>query len=55
MNTRLGRLDNGEYDAIILAASGLIRLDFHDRIAEYLETDICLPAVGQGAVGVECR
>lgn len=55
VNTRLQKLDNGEYDAIILAAAGLIRLDMHSRIAQELSPNICLPAVGQGAVGIECR
>ncbi len=53
--TRLGKLDQGDYDAIILAAAGLIRLKMPERIASLLETGISLPAVGQGAVGVECR
>ena len=53
--TRLGKLDRGDYDAIILAAAGLIRLNMPKRIASLLETGISLPAVGQGAVGVECR
>ena len=55
VNTRLARLDNGDFDAIILAAAGLIRLEMSDRIAETLGPDVSLPAVGQGAVGVECR
>jgi len=55
VNTRLGKLDNGDYDAIILAAAGLKRLEMSDRITEALGTDISLPAVGQGAVGIECR
>jgi len=55
VNTRLQKLDNGEYDAIILAAAGLKRLEFEDRITQFIETDICLPAIGQGAVGIECR
>jgi hydroxymethylbilane synthase len=55
VNTRLRKLDEGEYEAIILAAAGLIRLGMHDRIAEYLAPEICLPAGGQGAVGIECR
>ncbi len=55
VNTRLAKLDAGEYDAIILAAAGLIRLEFRDRIRHYLETEVCLPAGGQGAVGIECR
>ena len=55
VNTRLAKLDAGEYDAIILAAAGLIRLDMQERIAEALEPSLCLPAVGQGIVGIECR
>lgn len=55
VNTRLKKLDDGEYDAIILAAAGLIRLEFQDRITQFIGTDICLPAIGQGAVGIECR
>lgn len=55
VNTRLQKLDDGNYDAIILAAAGLKRLEFEHRITEYLATDICLPAIGQGAVGIECR
>ena len=55
VNTRLRKLDDGEYDAIVLAAAGLIRLNMHNRIAQFIETDICLPAVGQGIVGIECR
>ncbi|WP_022941511.1 hydroxymethylbilane synthase [Psychromonas hadalis] len=55
VNTRLGKLDNGEYDAIILAAAGLIRLEMQARIASYIEPEVSLPAVGQGAVGIECR
>lgn len=55
VNTRLAKLDNGDYDAIILASAGLIRLGFEERIAETISTDQSLPAIGQGAVGVECR
>jgi len=55
VNTRLKKLDDGEYDAIILAAAGLKRLEFDDRITQFIGTDICLPAIGQGAVGIECR
>lgn len=55
VNTRLKKLDDGEYDAIILAAAGLKRLEFDDRITQYIGTDVCLPAIGQGAVGIECR
>ncbi len=55
VNTRLAKLDAGEYDAIILAAAGLKRLAFEERISEILDTRLSLPAVGQGAVGIECR
>lgn len=55
VNTRLAKLDAGEYDAIILASAGLIRLEMEDRITTPLSADISLPAVGQGAVGIECR
>jgi len=55
VNTRLRKLDDGEYDAIILAAAGLMRLEMHDRIASFIEPEVSLPAVGQGAVGIECR
>ena len=53
--TRLGKLDKGDYDAIILAAAGLIRLEMPERISSLIDTNDSLPAVGQGAVGVECR
>ncbi|MDH5370389.1 MAG: hydroxymethylbilane synthase [Gammaproteobacteria bacterium] len=55
VNTRLKKLDDGEYDAIILAAAGLKRLEFEERITQFIATDVCLPAIGQGAVGIECR
>ena len=55
VNTRLGKLDAGEYDAVILAAAGLIRLQMQDRIASFIAPEVSLPAVGQGAVGIECR
>lgn len=55
VNTRLQKLDNGDYDAIILAAAGLIRLGLKDRIRQYISPELCLPAVGQGIVGIECR
>jgi hydroxymethylbilane synthase len=55
VNTRLAKLDAGEYDAIILAAAGLIRLGFEDRITSAISVDDSLPAGGQGAVGIECR
>jgi hydroxymethylbilane synthase len=55
VNTRLQKLDDGDYDAIILAAAGLIRLEMAGRITEFLSPDLSLPAIGQGAVGIECR
>lgn len=55
VNTRLGKLDKGEYDGIILASAGLIRLAMASRIASRLPAELCLPAGGQGAVGIECR
>ena len=55
VQTRLSKLDEGQYDAIILATAGLIRLELKDRIRCELPDDISLPAGGQGAVGIECR
>lgn len=55
VNSRLAKLDKGDYDAIILAAAGLIRLGFQDRITTFIEPELSLPAIGQGAVGIECR
>lgn len=55
VNTRLMKLDKGEYDAIILACAGLIRLGFKDRIKQPLDAQTSLPAVGQGALGIENR
>ncbi|MCJ8296904.1 MAG: hydroxymethylbilane synthase [Colwellia sp.] len=55
VNTRLRKLDEGQYDAIILAAAGLIRLEMPERIAQFIEPEVMLPANGQGAVGIECR
>jgi len=55
VNTRLRKLDEGEYDAIILAAAGLLRLGFATRIAQYLPVEASLPSGGQGAVGIEIR
>lgn len=55
IGTRLDKLAVGEFDAIILAAAGLIRLKKTDCISEYLETSCFLPAPGQGALGIECR
>ncbi|TLX51461.1 hydroxymethylbilane synthase [Pseudoalteromonas ruthenica] len=55
VNTRLAKLDDGQYDAIILAAAGLIRLHMPERIRSYISAEQSLPANGQGAVGIECR
>jgi hydroxymethylbilane synthase len=55
VQTRLAKLDAGEFDAIILAAAGLIRLGLQERITEYFADTILLPAGGQGAVGIEVR
>ena len=55
LNTRLKKLDEGQFDAIILAAAGVKRLGWADRITEYLPPDVSLPAIGQGALGIETR
>lgn len=55
IGTRIGKLDSGEFDAIILAAAGLKRVGWEERISEFIPEEICLPAVGQGALGIECR
>ncbi|WP_394699031.1 hypothetical protein [uncultured Tolumonas sp.] len=55
VNSRLAKLDAGDYDAIILAAAGLRRLEKADRIRSLLPPELSLPANGQGAVGIECR
>jgi hydroxymethylbilane synthase len=55
VGTRLRKLDEGEFDAIVLASAGLIRLGQAARITQRLETGLCLPAIGQGVIGIECR
>lgn len=55
VQTRLSKLDNGDFDAIILASAGLVRLQLEERIKSRIEAEVILPAVGQGAVGIECR
>jgi len=55
VNTRLRKLDDGEYDAIILACAGLKRLEMSARIREAITTETMLPAIGHGAMGIECR
>jgi hydroxymethylbilane synthase len=55
INTRLNRLDKGDFDAIILAAAGLRRMNLDSRIRSYLSIEQSLPSAGQGALGIECR
>lgn len=55
VDTRLAKLDAGKYDAIILAAAGLLRLGLESRIRSYFSDEIFTPAIGQGAIGIECR
>ncbi len=55
VGTRLRRLEDNQFDAIILAAAGLVRLQATDRIREYLDPEFWIPAVGQGAIGIECH
>jgi len=55
VGSRLQKLDNNEYDAIILAAAGLKRLELGERIKQYIPVEVMLPAVGQGAIGIETR
>nr|VFK23621.1 MAG: hydroxymethylbilane synthase [Candidatus Kentron sp. MB]VFK27975.1 MAG: hydroxymethylbilane synthase [Candidatus Kentron sp. MB]VFK74490.1 MAG: hydroxymethylbilane synthase [Candidatus Kentron sp. MB] len=55
VGTRLSKLDAGEFDGIILAVAGLKRLGFQDRISETFPQSVILPAIGQGAIGIECR
>jgi len=55
VGTRLHKLDDGEFDAIVLAAAGVIRLGMSDRITEFFPDSHLLPAIGQGAIGIECR
>lgn len=55
VNTRLRKLDDGDYDAIVLAAAGLVRLGLETRIRSLMSIEDSLPAIGQGAIGIECR
>ncbi len=55
VDTRLRKLKEGQYDAIILAAAGVKRLGLAENVTEYIDTEISLPAIGQGALGIECR
>jgi len=55
VDTRLRKVESGEYEAVMVAKAGLDRLGLSQRISEILSPDVCMPAVGQGAIGVECR
>ncbi len=55
VGTRLRKLENDEYDAIILAAAGVIRLGLEHKISHFIDSDTLLPAIGQGAIGIQCR
>lgn len=55
LDTRIKKMQDGVYDAIILAAAGVRRLGWEDRIKQYISTSVSLPAIGQGAIGIECR
>lgn len=55
VDTRLRKVESGEYEAVLLAKAGLDRLGVSQRISEILSPDVCMPAVGQGAIAVECR
>jgi hydroxymethylbilane synthase len=55
VDTRLRKVESGEYEAIMLSKAGLDRLGLSQRISEVLSTEVCMPAVGQGAIAVECR
>jgi len=55
IDTRLKKLESEGFDAIVLAGAGLHRIGWQDRVSEYLSPELCVPAVGQGALGIECR
>ncbi len=55
LDTRIRKLEEGEYDAVILAGAGIRRLGWADKITEYIDTETMLPAIGQGALGIETR
>lgn len=55
VGTRINKLENDDFHAIVLAAAGVKRLQWEEKITEYIDTDICLPAIGQGALGLEIR
>ncbi|ATW24469.1 hydroxymethylbilane synthase [Candidatus Formimonas warabiya] len=55
VHTRLAKMEREDFDAIILAAAGVKRMGWADKITEYIPYEVCLPAVGQGSIGIECR
>jgi hydroxymethylbilane synthase len=55
LDTRIRKMEEGQYDAIILAAAGIRRLGWGEKIKEYIDPEMCIPAIGQGAIGIECR
>jgi len=55
LNTRLAKMEREDFDAIILAAAGVKRMGWESKITDYITYDVCLPAVGQGSIGIECR
>jgi hydroxymethylbilane synthase len=55
VDTRLRKVESGEYEAVVVSKAGLDRLGFSQRISEVLSPELCMPAVGQGAIAVECR
>jgi hydroxymethylbilane synthase len=55
LDTRIRKCEEGLFDAVILAAAGIRRMGWAEKIKEYIGADICLPAIGQGAIGIECR
>ncbi len=55
VGTRLGKLEKGEYDVIILAAAGIIRLGLEEKVSHFIASDVLLPAIGQGAIGIQSR
>jgi len=55
LDTRVKKMEQGVFDAIILAAAGVRRLGWQEKIREYIDPEVCLPAIAQGAIGIECR
>jgi len=55
LDTRINKIEKDRLDAVVLAAAGVHRMGWEDRITEYLDPELCVPAVGQGALGLECR